>query len=219
MSDHERFTETVEQHFPITVLSRRHHDTGALNDKLFDWLKDMARQYGDTGENAARDAAISTRGGYQTSKRTNIFQSQRPELRQLRDRYILPAVHHYMQTVFGSQSRSVNPAVVGWANLLASGNWQGPHMHPTESNLASGVYYVRMPELKPPEGCIEFLNPHPISVHHGFTPSRRIVPEEGLLLLFPPFYLHYVHPFVSEQERAIIAFDVLARREAFSLTF
>ncbi len=219
MTDDAPFEETIEQHFPVTVLSRQHRDAASLNDKLFAWLKDMATRYGDTGENAAHDAAISTRGGYQTSKRTNIFQLQRPEIRQLRDRYVLPAVHHYLRSVFGDQAKALNPALIGWSNLLARGDWQGPHMHPTENNLASGVYYVRLPELRPPEGCIEFLNPHPASVHHGFTTSRRIVPQEGLMLLFPPFYLHYVHPFSSDGERAIIAFDVLARSQAFTFTF
>ncbi|MGH8426550.1 MAG: putative 2OG-Fe(II) oxygenase [Gammaproteobacteria bacterium] len=216
MSENERYTETIEQHFPITVLARHHPDMGALNEKLFAWIKDMAARYRDSGENAAKSAGISTQGGYQTSKQTNLFQVNRPEIRTLRDRYVLPSVHHYLQNVFGPQARALDPNVMGWANLLASGDWQSPHMHPTAANLASGVYYVRLPPLKPPEGCIEFINPHPIAVHHGFNTTRRIVPEEGLLLLFPPFYLHYVHPFHGEGERAIIAFDV--RPGALELT-
>lgn len=219
MTDTERYSETTEQHFPITVLSRQYNDAAALNDKLFAWIKDMAARYGDTGENAARDPAIATRGGYQTSRQMNLFQVERPEIRQFRDRYVLPAVHHYLRTVFSSEAEKVNPTLVGWSNLLGPGDWQGPHMHPTESNLASGVYYVRLPEVTPPEGCIEFLNPHPISQHHGFTPSRRIVPSEGQLLLFPPFYLHYVHPLRSAEDRAIIAFDVLARSGKIQFTF
>jgi hypothetical protein len=218
MSADKRFTETIEQHFPITVMQRQLHDIGPLNDKLFDWLKGMAAQHGAGGANAANDPAISTRGGYQTSKQTNIFELKRPEIGRLRDRYILPAVHRYLKSVYGGQSGDLNPHVIGWANLLRSGDWQSPHMHPSEANLASGVYYMRMPELVPPAGCIEFINPHPISVHHGFLTTRRIEPEEGLLLLFPPFYLHYVHPFQSDAERGIIAFDVLARRDKLSFT-
>jgi hypothetical protein len=219
MSENERYTETIEQHFPITVLRRRFNDVEGLNAKLFAWLKDSAERSGAGSENAARDEAISTRGGYQTSKRTNLFALDRPEIRRLRDRYILPAAHHYLQQVFGAQARELNPHVVGWANLLASGDWQSPHMHPTEANLASAVYYIHLPELDPPEGCIEFINPHPVSVHHGFLTTRRIVPEPGLLLIFPPFYLHYVHPFRGAGERAIIAFDVLARQDAWKLDY
>ncbi|HEX5313808.1 MAG TPA: putative 2OG-Fe(II) oxygenase [Gammaproteobacteria bacterium] len=217
MNETERYSETLEQHFPITVLERRLHDVETLNEKLFAWIRDMAARYGAGAENAAKSASISTQGGYQTSRRTNVFELDRPEIRSLRDRHVLPAVHRYLQTVFGEQARSFNPTLVGWSNLLAGGAWQSPHMHPTENNLASGVYYVHLPPLEPPEGCIEFLNPHPISVHHGFNTTRRIVPEEGMLLLFPPFYLHYVHPFRGDGERAIIAFDVLARRDVVHL--
>lgn len=219
MSDNDRYNESIEQHFPITVLSRQYKDTAELNAKLFAWIKDMAERYGETEQNAARDPNIATRGGYQTSRKTNLFQVDRPEIRKFRDSYVLPAVHHYLRTVFADQAKKVDPTLIGWSNLLGPGDWQGPHMHPTESNLVSGVYYVRLPEVTPPEGCIEFLNPHPISQHHGFTPSRRIVPSEGQLLLFPPFYLHYVHPLRDKQDRAIIAFDVLARSSALSFTF
>ncbi|MGH8160777.1 MAG: putative 2OG-Fe(II) oxygenase [Gammaproteobacteria bacterium] len=219
MSENGRYTESIEQHFPITVMRRQLHGVSALNDKLFAWLQDASTRQGAGGSNAASDPAISTQGGYQTSKRTNIFTLDRPEIRQLRDRYILPAVHAYLRNVYGEQARDFDPHVIGWANLLARGDWQSPHMHPSETNLASAVYYVHLPALDPPEGCIEFINPHPVSVHHGFQTTRRIVPEEGLLLLFPPFYLHYVHPFRGEGERAIVAFDVLARQGALELGF
>lgn len=219
MADTERYSETVVQHFPITVLERRYNDVGALNEKLYAWIKNMSAQFSDSADNAAKNAGISTQGGYQTSKRMNLFQANRNEIRQLHERIVLPAVHRYLQSVFGQQAARLNPVVIGWSNLLAAGDWQAPHMHPTENNLASGVYYVRLPALTPPEGCIEFINPHPISVHHGFYTTRRIVPAEGLLLLFPPFYLHYVHPFKGDGDRAIVAFDVLARREALDFAF
>lgn len=219
MSDNERYSETIEHHFPVTVMVRDHGDVAALNDKLFAWIKEMSNRYGDSDQNAARDPAIATRGGYQTARSMNLFQVDRPEIRQFRDRMVLPAVHHYLKTVFGDEARGITPNLVGWSNLLGPGDWQGPHMHPTESNLISGVYYVRLPEVAPPEGCIEFLNPMPISQHHGFSPSRRIVPAEGKLILFPPFYLHYVHPLRNAADRAIIAFDVLARQQGLKFVF
>ena len=33
--------------------------------------------------------------------------------------------------------------------------------------------------------------------------------EVGDLILFPPYYIHYVYPFRGEGERCIVAFDVL----------
>lgn len=215
MSDNDRYTDVLEQHFPITVLERRHNDTDALNERLFTWLKEMAQEYQDTNQNAVKSGKISTIGGYQTPRLTNLFQIKRPEIRTLHDRYIAPAAMHYLRSVFGPGD--INPVIVGWSNLLSAGDWQKPHFHPTHSNLASGVYYVKMPPVKPPAGCIEFINPHPISVHHGFQATRMTVPEPGMLLVFPPFYMHYVHPFRGDEARAIIAFDVLARGETFQL--
>lgn len=215
MSNNDRYSEVMEQHFPITVLERRYRDTEALNEKLFAWLKGMAQEFQNTNQNAVKSGKIATVGGYQTPRQTNFFQINRPEIRALHDRYIAPAAMHYLRTVFGPGK--LNPVILGWSNLLGAGDWQKPHFHPTHTNVASGVYYVKMPPVKPPAGCIEFINPHPISVHHGFQTTRMIVPEPGLLLLFPPFYMHYVHPFPGEEKRAIVAFDVLARDEMFQL--
>lgn len=218
-TESERFKETIESHFPVTVLSRQYNNVDDLNRKLHEWILEMATRHGDTDENAAKDPEIATRGGYQTSRKINVFQINNAAVKLFRDRYVLPAVHHYLRTVFAEHAKKIEPNLVGWANLLGAGDWQGPHMHPTESNLASGVYYVNLPECTPPEGCIEFLNPHPVSQHHGFSPSRRITPHEGQILIFPPFYTHYVHPLRSGKERAIIAFDVLARSSRLNFTF
>ena len=51
-------------------------------------------------------------------------------------------------------------------------------------------------------------NPHPISTMHGDSSSRRHQPAEGQLILFPPYYMHFVHPFKGDGERAVIGFDV-----------
>lgn len=218
-TENERFSETVENHFPITVLSRQYKNTSVLNSKLRAWIMGMAERHSDSSENAAQDPAIATRGGYQTSKKINIFQLNESSIRELRDKYVLPAVHYYLRTVFAEHANRIEPHIVGWSNVLGPGDWQGPHMHPTEANLVSGVYYVHVPAYNPPEGCIEFLNPHPISQHHGFSPSRRIEPHEGQLLIFPPFYTHYVHPLKGGKNRAIIAFDVLSRSNKLNLVF
>ena len=217
MSENERYTESLQQHFPITVLERSYNDTAALNEQLFAWLRELSEMHQDSAENAVNSGKISTVGGYQTPRHTNIFQIKRPEIRTLHDRYVAPAATRYLRAVFGDQSRNLNPVIIGWSNLLHPGDWQKPHIHPTEANLASGVYYVKVPPTKPPAGCIEFINPHPESVHHGFGTTRMIVPREGLMLLFPPFYFHFVHPFKGDQERGIIAFDVLARHGHFDL--
>lgn len=215
MSEEKSFSDTVENHFPITVMERRYRHMEALNERLFAWLRRMASQFEDSAQNAVKSGKIATMGGYQTARTTNIFRANEPQLRILHDRYIAPGVREYLRTVFREQANNLNISILGWSNLLRKGDWQKPHFHPTKGNLASGVYYVRMPKIENLEGCIEFINPHPISVHHGFNATRRVVPEEGLLLMFPPFYMHYVHPFRYDAERAVISFDVMVTQDQF----
>lgn len=213
-------TDQVEVHFPTTVMVRSHDGLEVLNRELMRLIRDLEDRYADTDENAVRQGTISTQGGYQTSTRMNLMTLDNAAVVSFRDQVLLPAAREYLQQVFGEESQQLNPWPVGWANLLHGGDWQGPHFHPTDKNVASGVYYVHLPEEKPaPEGCLEFINPIPTSVNHGFPFTRRVRPAEGRIVLFPPWYVHYVHPFRGEGERAIIAFDVLAQKPGLDLVF
>jgi hypothetical protein len=148
----------------------------------------------------------------------NFFTLKSEAIEDFRDRLLLPAAMDYLRGIFGEQTEQFNPWPDGWANLLRDGDWQRPHFHPTPQNVVSGVYYVHIPVEKPePQGNIEFFNPIPTSVNHGFPSSRRLLPREGKMILFPPWYVHYVHPFRGVGERAIIAFDILAQKPGAQL--
>lgn len=204
--------DVFEDHYPTTVMERRHHGVEQLNGELFALIKELERRYSNTEENAVKTGLVATQGGYQTSTKMNIFQLKQPGVETFRDDVVMPAVRRYLEKVFGEHVNELNPWPRGWATLLHSGDWQKPHMHPVEKNVASAVYYVKLPDHMPePQGCIEFLNPHPLSVHHGFSLTRLLQPEEGKLIIFPPYHIHYVHPFQGEGDRAIISFDVLAQ--------
>ena len=138
-----------------------------------------------------------------------------PEVQALREQVIRPAVQTYIEKVYGKEGLALRTQLVSWANILCEGDWQAPHMHPTAGNLISGVYYAAVPDKPAPEGCIEFLNPHPVANHHGVSLTRRIMPKTGDLILFPPYYIHYVYPFRGEGERCIVAFDVLVQTTQF----
>ena len=212
------FSDNFEVHFPTLVMQRRHDGRDKLNDALFGVIDGLSQRYSNTADNAVAGGQISTQGGYQTSTRMNFLQRNEPAVVELRERIIMPAAKRYLEQAFGDAAATINFWIMGWSNVLGEGDWQGPHMHPTPYNLASGVYYVKLPPDKPPpQGCIEFINPHPISTHHGDVTTRRLVPTEGELLLFPPYYLHYVHPFKGPGRRAIIAFDVM--KHPLNITF
>ncbi|MHB8425302.1 MAG: putative 2OG-Fe(II) oxygenase [Gammaproteobacteria bacterium] len=204
-------TETqFEDHFPIQVMVSHHTGLTAVNHETFTIIRALKdRHMNDQRENEALSGTITTYGGYQTSKKMMFLNRLEPAVQTLRDQVILPGVERYLAKVYGEPIREIKTRLVSWANILSAGDWQAPHMHPTHDNLASGVYYVEVPEKPKPQGCIEFLNPHPAAHYHAISLTRRLYPDTGDLIIFPPYYIHYVYPFRGEGERAIVAFDVI----------
>ncbi len=204
-------TETqFEDHFPIQVMVSHHTGLTAVNQETFVIIRALKdRHMNDQRENEALSGTITTYGGYQTSKKMMFLNRLEPAVQTLRDQVILPGVERYLAKVYGEPIREIKTRLVSWANILSAGDWQAPHMHPTHDNLASGVYYVEVPEKPKPQGCIEFLNPHPAAHYHAISLTRRLYPDTGDLIIFPPYYIHYVYPFRGEGERAIVAFDVI----------
>jgi hypothetical protein len=96
--------------------------------------------------------------------------------------------------------------------MLADHGHQLAHIHP--AGWLSGVYYVRAPGISVSSdghaGWIEFGRPRddtPI----GFEPKvRLIMPEEGMVALFPSYLFHRTIPFAGPDKRISIAFDLVA---------
>ncbi len=214
------YQESIETHYPVTVLTRTFSNNNELNSKLLNNILELEKQSIQNNNNAVNSGVITTEGGYQTPLNFNYFEQNVDAVKALKKDFLEPAIKQYLSTVFSEQSKQIEPWIVGWANILRENNWQRPHFHPTQKNIISGVYYVKLPEnLNEPEGAIEFINPIPISVHHGYSNTRRIAPREGMLLLFPPYYMHYVHPVLSKEHRAVIAFDVLLESPKIKFVF
>jgi tetratricopeptide (TPR) repeat protein len=99
-----------------------------------------------------------------------------------------------------------------WAIAVNRDGHESWHMHP--SGWLSGVYYVRVPETsasrEPHAGEIEF-GPYPFAADAAAGwPRWRIRPGAGQLLLFPSSYGHRTWPTGVDEQRIIVAFDVLA---------
>jgi tetratricopeptide (TPR) repeat protein len=94
-----------------------------------------------------------------------------------------------------------------WATVLQAGGHQTPHLHPMA--WLSGVYYVQLPDDLGSTGGLEFGS----SPKHLFVNSEPekypVEPKEGRMVLFPSYFYHRTRPFVSEQPRISIAFDVI----------
>lgn len=101
-----------------------------------------------------------------------------------------------------------------WGVVMDSQGHQIAHIHP--SAWLSGVYYPKVPVVVGADdadhsGWIEFGRA-PEDFHAAQDPAvRLILPEEGLMLLFPSYFYHRTVPFESDDPRISIAFDVLGR--------
>lgn len=209
-------TTEFEDHFPIPVMVSHHTEVGDLNATLLDLIRNLSAEFRDSPENnEALTGTTTTYGGYQTSRKMLFLDRSEACVQRLRRDMVVPGVERYLEHTYHGELHASQTRLISWANMLSAGDWQAPHMHPTTGNLASGVYYVTMPEKPKPEGCLEFLNPHPVAHHHGISLTRRLYPREGDLIVFPPYYIHYVYPFRGGGDRAIIAFDVLLQTTQF----
>lgn len=118
----------------------------------------------------------------------------------------------------------VNWGLQAWANINRRGDYHNLHNHPR--SYLSGTYYVCMPDpaeigrgnrsdLNP--GAISFYDPRAqanmlaIRGDAQIDPEYRVNPEPGLLLLWPSFLHHMVHPNMSDQIRISVSFNVVLK--------
>lgn len=110
--------------------------------------------------------------------------------------------------------------IQGWANVNRFGDYHDLHNHP--HSYLSGTYYVDIPEqqqtgqrkdLTP--GAISFYDPRPqanmlaIRNDQQVNPEHTIQPKPGMLLLWPAFLHHLVHPNLSQMPRISISFNIV----------
>lgn len=105
--------------------------------------------------------------------------------------------------------------VSAWANVARRGNYHRMHNHPGSS--WSGCYYLTgLPEGESLAGALEFYDPRPFTemVDTPGSPygQRMLVrPKPGLLVIFPSWLYHFVHPSATDEPRISIAFNATWR--------
>jgi uncharacterized protein (TIGR02466 family) len=101
-----------------------------------------------------------------------------------------------------------------WANINRRGHWNRMHYHP--GSTWSGTYYVDAGEAPPTDlpsaGKISFMDPVLASQMTFFSGLVRqnfeIDPVAGLMVMFPSYLPHFVHPYLGERPRISIAFNI-----------
>jgi uncharacterized protein (TIGR02466 family) len=191
---------------PISV--RPIPDADGLNARLarivLDWRK------------AERGAVISNLGGWQSPP--TLFQRPEPEVQQIRA-HVDDAVRALMAMpamVDRQKPSAAAPSykATAWANVNGEGDYNQLHVHPR--NHWAAVYYVAVgarsngPRL---DGRLELRDPRPAAIHgpvKGFTFGQplAIEPRPGLMVAFPAWLEHWVHPFQGAGERISIAANI-----------
>lgn len=116
----------------------------------------------------------------------------------------------------------VNWNLQAWPNINRRGDYHNVHNHP--HSYLSGTYYVTVPgeehydqaaraDLNP--GAISFFDPRAqanmLAIRNDaqVEAEHRVMPTAGMLLLWPSFLHHFVHPNASDELRVSISFNVV----------
>ncbi len=138
-----------------------------------------------------------------------------PEIAQLKEVFSQGVGKMMQLAVRHDPSKLVQAGFIidAWANINRDGDYNAAHNHP--GYHWSGVYYVTTGEPDPARsqnGILEFYDPRGGAcaiATPGFTfgVTQVVEPEAGMLLLFPCWHLHAVHPYRGKSERMSIAFN------------
>lgn len=164
-------------------------------------------------EEMGKSVRVSNEGGYhsshldlQTSKTADLFME------------IIRCVSETFSEL-GFNTKQYEPVIhVAWLNINRKHNFMRHHNH--LKAVFSGVYYIKTPKNS---GDLEFNSPvadHKYVVDsdcikdfNHFNSNTWIVPaEEGKLVLFPSWLVHFVQPNLSDEDRISLSFDCSIRK-------
>jgi uncharacterized protein (TIGR02466 family) len=192
----------VSRMFSTPIVTYRAADAALLNPGLKQAILGAEQAQPSTGR--------SNRGGWRSEP--TLLNWPGPEVEAL-SRHIGEALRQVVSATAEGQAFEGLVKLNAWANLLRRGNYNALHNHP--ESCWSGVYYVDAGTAMSAEslsGVLEFLDPRPF-VEMVFTPGApfgrpvRIQPEAGLMVLFPSWLYHQVHPYAGDEARIAIAFN------------
>lgn len=170
-------------------------------------------------EKAARSRAaaeqgvrVSNRGGWQS--RPDFFDWQEPEVARL-SAEINQGVKQFIG--FGrplAADAGGEPRLwkAGWANINRTGDYNILHNHPGQDLAA--VYYVKTRASNSPGGGeLELRDPRPAAGFCSYpklfnAEPLQITPEAGMLVMFPSWIDHMVHPHHEPEDRISIAINI-----------
>lgn len=200
---HESENDGFSSLWPTTFLRRAIPNTESANAALLENILEMESDRGDMTVDYLAE---------------NLFAASTPATEWLKkciDKTVADFLKHL------GINYAVEWSVQGWANVNRRGDYHNLHNHP--HSYLSGTYYVKVPQqpagyrsdLNP--ASISFFDPRPqanmgaIASDGQIDPELRIDPVPGLILLWPSFLHHLVHPNLSDDLRVSVSFNVLLK--------
>jgi len=189
--------------WPTLLLKRTLPDTQAANEELARLIENLD----------------SNHLGLTTDYRSgNLFTLEHAATAWLRD-CVNVTVRDYFQHL--GMDYDIRWSLQAWANVNRFGDYHDYHNHPHA--YLSGTYYVRVPteleeletrnDVRPgrltlydPRGC---ANMTAIKGDPYIDPEYTVEPTPGMILLWPAFVNHFVHPNLSKQPRLSISFNAM----------
>lgn len=198
--DNNKITQTIV--YPTRVLSYVYDNVKNLNKELRKIILDR--------EKSTPGLLYSNRGGYHSSN--DLLHWDYPCIKTFTD--MIHEISERMARINGlKENTTVDLSLAAWANVMRDGNYHLLHNHP--NNYWSGCYYVSVgnPDRNVPyNSFLELVDPRPaaVMIHSDaiVTPRYHFQPTDGMILIFPSFLEHLVHPFKGTGERISIAFNV-----------
>ena len=189
------------QMFPTTVLKCRLPDHARLNTGLLDHINGLHRA---APKGRTRSNALGWQSGNLDFDVPAVGEFAALVLERARE-YGL--AHSWS---FPSHMQLVMREL--WANVSGKHAYNNVHNHP--NSLLSGVYYV---QAEPESGDLSLLDPRKQAwvIQPDFSernqmnsPVQFIVPEAGILIIFPAWLEHGVNQNLGNADRVSIAFNI-----------
>ena len=193
--------------FATPIIAFQWPDSDALNDELTALILDREKQ--DQSK-----VQLSNAGGWQSSDDLLMWGGTAVgELKRRIDALLFATLKETSATP--NDPPKTQFRIDCWANVNRAGDYNVVHNHPNA--LWSGVYYVSAGKPNPnvPQaGKIELLDPREaanfVQVNQTIMDQKCFLKNDpGLMILFPSWLKHMVHPHQGDGTRISIAFNAL----------
>lgn len=192
----------VTQAFPTPIGRVQLPDSGAMNQGLRSLILAEESKYASVGR--------SNIGGWHS--RADFLHRSDANVTALSS-WITWALHRMICATTGRKDFVGTASISAWATICRAGAYHAPHSHP--DSAWSGVYYVDAGtdnQDLPLGGVLEFLDPRAgaeaVSAPGDlYGEPFRVRAQSGLLVMFPSWLFHWVHPYAGETPRIAISFN------------